>query len=708
MSFLFEGNCSLFSDSFFENIANSKKYVVIGKKPYSRKNLKILSKDIDAGYYNIFKANDIQSVVFFSNCLDTAINVSNEEDNLRRILNLSIEMNVKNIIYVTSNSDLRSEPTDSKINSFNDITHTSCEMMLKLVARESDINVVCLKVPYILTYGKNMCQVERWLREALINDSVTFVESATQRTDFLDECDLSDLINRICDRQDSGYKCFYIDGDNTMTYNKIAEILEEVAGKEIEVFVDDNNDNTYDIPIATKEIYSNSQTLALREHYDWLASGKFKPYIKKMYKLQKKKIKIFKKNNDSFYDTDVDELDNKLKKIFNSKNNFYVSLIEVLLICGICELIAYYLKKYLNIKDVDFRAFYVTFIGVVYGSGLGCIAAVIAIVSYIINKGFLKNSDILVYNVNTWCNLVIYLLAGIIPGFFTRKKEDKFRILKMEHENLSNSHSLLKELYNKSIDKKDEMARQIVGFDNSYGKMYEMIKRLNKTMPDDVIYEGINIMEDFLDNKSLAFYTVDKDKRYARLVMSASEYDKRLKTIDLTNYKLVMDILEDEDCFINKTCDDSLPCYVSAIKEGEKILGLILIDNTRYEDMNNEYSNKFKIITGLINDALIRANDNYKTFLKDAYIDGTNVMKWDKFKKIHKLKDKIKKEGLFDYHLAKIELSNDNANGIAKFLSSNIRNDDLVTKAENGQIYILFNQASQNDFTHIAERINNN
>jgi len=704
------GIASFFQIPFFKRIASRKKYVVMGKNPYTKKNMDILNKDTYDSYRKIFKSNNIENIVFFSNCLDGSEELGNEEENLRLILNLSIEMNVKNFVYVITNSDLKvkNESTDNKINSFNDITHTSCEMMLKLVTRENDINVVCLKVPYLLTYGKKMCQVERWLDEARMKESITFIESKTKRTDFLDESDLSNLIKKICGKEDSGYKCFYIDGDNMMTYNKLRKKYVEFVGEELDVVIRENKECKYDIPIAVKEVYSDSQSLALQEHYGWIASGKYKfgSYIKKMYKVQNKQIKKLKKRDNKTVDIKAYEVSNKDKK----KKRRYktcIRLIEVLLICALAEVIGYYIKKHFNIKDVDIRVFYVTIIGVVYGSGMGCIAAIIAIVSYIFKKDLYQNIDVLIHNLNIWCNLVVYLLAGIVAGFFTRKREDKIRVIKKEYENLSNSHGLLKELYNSAIEKKDEMARQIVGFDNSYGKMYEMIKRLAKSMPDEVIYEGISIMERFLDNKSIAVYRFDKDKKHARLIMASSEYKLCPKTINLDDYKLVVDVLE-EDGFINRTCDDKLPSYVSPIKDEENIIGIILINETRYEDMNNEYANKFKIITGLINDALIRANEKHKTFLKKACYDDTKILKWDKFKEILDSKDKIKKEGLFDYHLEKIGAFNENKDNINKFISSYIREGDLVTKNENDQIYVLFNQASSDDCIQIKKRINDN
>jgi len=314
MSFLFDGNCEFFSDSFFKRIASRKKYVVMGKNPYTKKNMDILNKDTYDSYRKIFKSNNIENIVFFSNCLDGSEELGNEEENLRLILNLSIEMNVKNFVYVITNSDLKvkNESTDNKINSFNDITHTSCEMMLKLVTRENDINVVCLKVPYLLTYGKKMCQVERWLDEARMKESITFIESKTKRTDFLDESDLSNLIKKICGKEDSGYKCFYIDGDNMMTYNKLRKKYVEFVGEELDVVIRENKECKYDIPIAVKEVYSDSQSLALQEHYGWIASGKYKfgSYIKKMYKVQNKQIKKLKKRDNKTVDIKAYEVSN--------------------------------------------------------------------------------------------------------------------------------------------------------------------------------------------------------------------------------------------------------------------------------------------------------------------------------------------------------------------------------------------------------------
>jgi len=707
MSFLCEGNLQLFSGKFFNEISKKEEVVIIDDKVdidvknsvvFGKKNLNNISEKKSGNieednYRKIFQVYDIKSVIFFSNSLDGSKEFGDEQETLERLLYMCKVFHVENFIYVTSNEYIDSGAISKDFNSLNEVIYNSCEQMCRLMGKNSDMNIVSLKTPYILANGSKKCSLVRWLEEAIKNRKVVLPMNKSKKIDFVEESDLARLILRVCEKTQKGYNSPYIHADNIRTVEQIATIIKksclQINGSNVSVEYGEELDNCIHSN-STNKVLSYKERYAIRDTYGWFSRNSIDSYVEKLVEKVKKSESVLKNKDDNNVITN--------KKIKRG--------IEAIFLCLGLELIGQFIVRYLGVKNVDYRLFYVILTGILYGSHLGCVAAVIAMVSYIYQKGFSSGVEILVYNTSSWCNLVIYLVAAIVPGYFMGKKEDEIDMLNNKLSSISEQYVINNELYNKAIEQKEQLGKQVVSFNNSYGKIYDLVKKLNRTYPDVVMYEAVVAIEEFLDNKSVAFYLFDDDMRFARLALASREINKMIDySISLEDYKEVIKVLSEEDFFINRECNDKLPCYVSAMRQENKMIGMVVLKEVSYQDMNSEYANKFKILTGLINDALVRAIEKSRRILVEECIEGTNIVKWEQFEKIVRVRKKLKKNGVASYCLGKIECDDEQAKLIAKKIAFKVRNQDVFGQGKDGGLYLLLNQATEKDIGKIKKRI---
>ena len=69
------------------------------------------------------------------------------------------------------------------------------------------------------------------------------------------------------------------------------------------------------------------------------------------------------------------------------------------------------------------------------------------------------------------------------------------------------------------MENKGEYKKQILGFKDSFGRIFDAVQRLDNILPQSIFMEALLTMEDILENRSIAIYSVDQYERFGRLVV---------------------------------------------------------------------------------------------------------------------------------------------------------------------------------------------
>jgi hypothetical protein len=358
------------------------------------------------------------------------------------------------------------------------------------------------------------------------------------------------------------------------------------------------------------------------------------------------------------------------------------------------------------VNFIDFRLIFVMMMGTMNGLKAGVVASLLACIGYISSNVGLTQWEIIFYNVENWLPFACYFLLGSISGYTRDRHEDEIMYAKDEHDILEKKYIFLSELYSRVLASKDTFNSQIIGYKDSYGKVYSMVKKLDTTLPEEVFYEAVNVLEELLENNSVAIYSVNPKSDFARLNVCSKQMNRTItKSMKMSSFPKMMECLNENRNFINTNCLDKYPAYAAPIQRDGRLLGIIVLMSADERQMNMEFSNKFNIISELISNSLIRAMEFEN--LENVYVEGTQILKEDKFNEVLAVKKQMKEKQYLDYVLLKV-LHVDELIELSGRISGLIRNNDCMGSGPNGELYILLSQTRRDDLEVIGERMEKN
>lgn len=680
MDILFTGNTALVTEGLLAKMESDYQCVIFGEQSHfntKKKNIIIYQKSEDNGIEQVFQTFDFEAVLYFSASLDGKKKIFDELEKLEYTLYLCRKNNVKKIIYIMSN-DLVEQTglkNDSRI-----ILMNACEMLCQSAASKDGMAADIIKMPYFYCQDGGECQLSAWVDEAMQTGKVTFPGRKEAVTDFLCDEDLGELLDRMLDEPPvETFRSMAVGGENQVTFLQLAELFQENRPDLVVQY----QEKTECIPICYKEQRP-------RKEYGWYPVNQLQDGVEQDFLRQRTESKR------KFF-----------RKIYLKRRNLgkkITVLLEQLFLLGMVELINYWVKDNVLLNFIDFRLLYVIIMGTMNGLNAGIMAAVFSCVGFgIANAGDIS-WQLLFYNVQNWLPFACYFLLGTITGYTKDKHEEAVTDAKEEYKILEDKYIFLNGLYRKVLEGKERFNNQIIGYKDSFGKMYSVVKKLNSMLPEQVFFEAVNVLEEMLGNTTVAIYSVNPKSRFARLYVCSRKCNDRLgKSIQITDYPQMMPILEERDTFINSEALENYPAYATGIFRNHELTGMILLLQADYKQMNMEFSNKFRIIADLIQDSLIRAMDFYEQ--KEYALADTKILEASEFKAILEVKRQMHKKQYLDYSLLKIERDQRSLKELNDMLSRLVRDNDVLGLGTHGDLYLLLSQTRSEDVKNIADRL---
>ena len=685
MEVLFTGKTELLSRGFFSAFAEEYHNVVYSESDVSHLNdcnVSAFKGETEQGLEQVFTTYNFEKVVYFSQALDGAVSVFDELEKLEKALFSCKSHKINHFIYLTTND--WNEDGNQQKESSRQILLNACFRLCTMFSDEYNTNFSILKLPYIYSIYPANNRVSKWLKEAVNEGQVSFRAMAEQETDLVCDIELGELVRRILDEPASGkLHILEVAGENKVTFYDIAECLKSnIPGLEVNYM-----NNTSCIPVYRKNKIPRSE-------YGWSSKHVFlddlQDIIQQTMRDYKEKKKTYARKK-SF-----EKIGGKLRVAF-----------EILFLFVIVEALNYWVHDNVLLNFMDFRLVFVVIIGTINGLTAGLIAAFLASVGFIYANLDLTNWQVLFYNVQNWLPFAVYLLLGAACGYTKDRHVDEAMYAQEEHEILEQKYGFLNDLYLKVLENKEIYNSQVIGYRDSFGKLYSIVKRLNQVLPEQIFLEAIDVLEEALDSHSVAIYTINKNSDFARLnVCSKSLGDDFGRSLHLTKYPMMLEQLKKDQVFINLDGLAEHPAYASPVYQNGELVGMILIKYAKNRQMNMEFGNKFNIITDLIRDSLVRAMEYEER--QQRFIEGTVILEAEAFESILKVKRQMKDRQYLDFTLLKIEKNGRSLEELSATISSVVRNTDSIGLGEDGSVYLLLSQTREADMGVISGRLEKN
>ncbi len=382
-------------------------------------------------------------------------------------------------------------------------------------------------------------------------------------------------------------------------------------------------------------------------------------------------------------------------------------LMELGLAAVLMEVCARLSAGQVQFSMVDFRLLFVVLMGTMYGLRGGLAAAVIAsVMLYFAYQAEGRNAMILFYEPTNWIAFIGYLVTGAVCGYVKLKSRQRVEQVERENAVLADKLLFVRHLYEESRKEKHAYKKQILSTKDSFGKIFSITQQLSTVESSEIFIQAIHVLEQILENRSIAIYTVGRTRRFARLVASSGSVRPLISaSLDLSLYPEAVSVLGAGGIFANNAMLVDYPAYMMGAPRSADYRVLIVIHRAEYGQMSLYYFNLFRIIGHLIDTALMNALQYEQMTRRERYVNDTAVMQPDVFLRQVRAKQAAISERLQQGMLLRLECGGDSAAQVDEKVSRCIRETDCIGMDVRGRYYLLLAQVSEQDVGIVCRRV---
>lgn len=618
---------------------------------------------------------DFDRIVYFSEYLLPHNNPEGELDRLRRVLQEFREKEVE-LIYFSGPESVLTPPTSQSM-----LARTAEELCLHY-AKTSKIQVKVFRLPYIYSVSTAGTTSFERLFQQIPTGNVLFDEQAEQPVCALCFDELASLVNRVFDTWTPQPELFTLPEVFHIDHQMLGTALQKLCPA-LEVTYGTDTIQTY--PADDKVV---------RNRYGWFQRYCLLNDLPQIYhawqehQAQKKPL----------LHRIADTLRNQIRPL---------RILEIMLAWGLSELLVRLTHTDAQFQMVDFRLAFVMLIGTVYGLNSGVLAAVLASLSLIF--GYFRQGMTLVllfYEPSNWLPFLIYFIVGASCGYVQLRNAETSRFVQDENDLLRQRLQFTQNLYQDTLEDKQLFRRQILGRRDSFGKIYTVTQQLNTLQPQEIYHKTIQVMEDILENHSLTIYRLEKGHVFARLTAASSELQPvPARSLAVDKYVDVLRAIEQDGVWVNRTFAPNRPMYAAGVRQNGTIVVLIGLRTAEESQMTLYYQNLFRILCGLVETALIRAFEYESAIQETWYLPGTCLMRPVPFAEQLATACTLQEDKMAQHLLLRVSGAFASSEAFYAQLERSIRSSDIAGIGADEQVYLLLNQAADENLPVLTQRM---
>ena len=626
---------------------------------------------------DIFSTYDFEQIIYFSNYLTFHGETRGEAEMLRKILQLCRGKRNMRIVYLTGPERLYDVPTGKTL------LVSEMENLCREYAKLYKITVKIIRSPYLYSEQYEKDFLNTVFREISAEQKITFQEDESQRMFFVSMQDLAELMYKIFDNWDEDEEILNIADGFDHCFKDLGDKLTELCPH-------------LKVSYARYSIMENmlKDDKIIRYKYGWFPKISILEELPELYEHYQERNNIKEGRLDS------------LKHII-SKHKAAVRVAEFAAFFILFELLNGIAGNQAQFKMIDLRLIFVVLFGSTYGINYGIAAAAAESLSLI--RAFEAEGSswyVLFYEPSNWIPFIFYFAVGAICGYIRMKNKDNVQFIKEENNLLQEKFLFTREMYQETIEDKNLYKKQILGSKDSFGKIFDITRKLDVIQPQELYIETIRVLEDVLENKTFGLYTLNRENGYGRLeTASAQVQGNYLNSIKLSEYSAAMEELENGNVWANREFLENYPMYMAGVRKNGELVMLICIQQVSREQMSLYFLNLFKILSGLVETSLLRALEYQKAVEYRQYVKGTHILKTEYFEERLKVQHDMREQKLASYVLLKVEYSEMSLKEADEILRSKVRENDVWGISESKELYLMLVQTDKEALPIILARL---
>lgn len=177
--------------------------------------------------------------------------------------------------------------------------------------------------------------------------------------------------------------------------------------------------------------------------------------------------------------------------------------------------------------NLDPYLLYVLLFAIVYGQQQATFSAICAVAGYLFRQMYNRTGFEVVLDYNTYVWIAQLFILGLVVGYM----RDQIRTMRKEseelEEHLTRQIADIRDINESNVRVKNVMEQQLITHKDSIGKIYSITSQLDQQVPDEVMFDAVQMMKELMDTDDIAIYNV-VNHDYARMFSASSEKARSL------------------------------------------------------------------------------------------------------------------------------------------------------------------------------------
>lgn len=396
-------------------------------------------------------------------------------------------------------------------------------------------------------------------------------------------------------------------------------------------------------------------------------------------------------------------------KVYNKENKKVPSAIrrtiENIIVFMIFFLLYYICDSHTLFSKIHWLLIYVVLISLFMGIRQSAISVILA------SCGYLFMQDISIFemtNFYSYAESVLMITEFVFFGICTSYTSDMLKENLQESERnlktFKSEYTELKEINKENVAIKMEYEKRILDSKSGLPKLYSVVNKLMVLQPERIFMEILNVISETINTRTVAVYMVNGNSSYLRLVNALNvESIISGKSWNLDDYPKIKEAIKNGELYQGNTWNKE-PAVVVPISYEERCIAVILIKSLEFESQTLYHINLLRTLSLLITESVVRAIEYENYTHGQRYIENTDVLNSKEFKRIVLLAQEKKDKQLAEYCILKLD-NLGTLQEVYERVSSCIRMTDYFGIDDDGKVYVLLNNTSEEDCEIVLKRL---
>ena len=284
----------------------------------------------------------------------------------------------------------------------------------------------------------------------------------------------------------------------------------------------------------------------------------------------------------------------------------------------------------------DFAFLYIGCMGLLYGKQQALIAAIFSLI-LLIHSLLAQGGDLvaMLYNPREFLHFVSYFFAAVLTGYFADRESYRQHADSRIKRRLQYRYSFLENIFKENLAVKDRLYRQIVNSDDSIGRLYRIVSRLDSVETENLYTQTASVTADILSVKEVVVYIVGEGGWYLRQkVRLGSQTHELPRSIRVEDNPYLVQMLQEKKIFVNRDLVKGLPDLAAPISYEGRVIAVLQIYNLDFEQWSLYQQNLLSITARLVSSSLARAYAWEQETADQKYLDNTRILRSEEFQKV--------------------------------------------------------------------------